>query len=335
MAFNIYDENLVRVGEINTLISSTWQEKYNDKGVCQLVVSESEVASSLLLPDRFVGKSGRDTVWQIKTKEKRDGFIWANGFTTNYTMLEDRVYDGIHTSGNVASDLRAAVMEKRPTGIIGLAEDRGLTGNVVSQHTYPTLFALAKDLCVGLEYGFRFLHDRTHKRLLFDVYQGEAKENARFAEKFGNLANLVLQQSNVDFKNVAYVGGGGQEEDRTYVICGATEAEGIARREMFVDARDLRLEDGQTQADYEALLRQRGLEKLNERNQKLSVSFDVNPDDFGESYALGDVIYCLLPADGLKLFVRVIAFEEVIEHNATTLSITVGTPIIQTIGGNT
>ena len=63
------------------------------------------------------------------------------------------------------------------------------------------------------------------------------------------------------------------------------------------------------------------------------MSFEVNTEDFGGSFSLGDVIYCILPDDDLKLFVRVIEFEETIENNATSLSITVGTPIIQTIGG--
>lgn len=333
MAFNVYDKNLTRIGEINTVISSVWQEKYSDKGLCQLVVSDSETASKLLVPDNFIGKTGRNTLWQIKTKEKREGLLWANGFTTNYTLLDDRVYNGKHTSSVVADDLRTLVSGTRPAPIVGLYETCGLTGSVKSEHTYPTLFKLCKDLCDSLDYGFRFVHDRTNKKLLFDVWQGEEKPNAKFSEKFGNLANLVLQQSTAGFKNVAYVGGGGQDEERVFVVCGQTSAEGIDRREMFVDARDLQKEEDQSQEDYEAILKQRGLEKLNENNQKLSVSFDVNAADFGASFALGDIIYSLLPEDGLKLFVRVIAFTETIENNATSLSITVGTPIIQTIGG--
>lgn len=104
MAFNIYDESLTRVGEIRTVISSTWEEKFADKGICQLVVANSEAASKLLLPGRFVGKNDKSTLWQIKTKEKREGELWINGFTANYSLLDDRVYDGIHTSNVVADD---------------------------------------------------------------------------------------------------------------------------------------------------------------------------------------------------------------------------------------
>lgn len=333
MVFNVYDKSLTRIGAVSTVVSSTWEEKYADKGVCQLVVSDFAFASQLLVPENFIGRSGRNTLWHIKTKEKREGNVWANGFSTNYTLLNDRVYDGLHVSGNVEADLRTAVSTIRKPDVVGLAPSHSLTGSVVSEHTYPTLFKLAKDLCGSADYGFRFLHDRAAKKLLFDVWEGAEVPNAKFSEAFGNLANLIFQQSNTDFKNVAYVGGAGEGQERVWVVCGDTDSTGLDRHEMVVDARDIRKTDEVSQEDYAALLVERGLQKLNEHNQKLSVTFDVDPNDFGSVYSLGDIIYCLLPTDGLKLFVRVIAFEETIERNATSLAITLGTPIIQTIGG--
>lgn len=332
MVFNIYDATLTRIGEVNTFLSSTWEEAYCDRGLCQLVVTNSAAASRILVPGNFVGRVGRKTVWQIKTKEKRSGELWISGFTVNYTLLEDRILEGTHVSGNIESDLRNAVSNTRPAPIVGLNTANGLTGSVESEHTYPDLFSLSKDLCGAADYGFRFIHDRRQKKLLFDVWQGEEKPNAKFAEAFGNLANLILQQSDVNFKNVAYVGGSGEGADRVFVTCGATETTGLDRHEMFVDARDLQ-QDNKTRAEYESILQQRGIEKLNENNKKLAVTFDVDPDRFGVDYDLGDVIYSILPEDGLKLFVRVIAFEEVAEKNKVKIAITVGTPIIQTIGG--
>ena len=183
MAFNIYDESLTRVGEIRTVISSTWEEKFADKGICQLVVANSEAASKLLLPGRFVGKNDKSTLWQIKTKEKREGELWINGFTANYSLLDDRVYDGIHTSNVVADDLRAAVIGKRAPGIVALAADRGLTGSVVSEHTYPTLFELSKDLCGSVDYGFRFVHDRAAKKLLLTSSPGRSSQTPSFPRR--------------------------------------------------------------------------------------------------------------------------------------------------------
>lgn len=335
MAFNIYDENLTRVGTIQTIVSSVWEEQYSDRGICQLVVAISPEASQLLTENRFVGQPNKKTLWQIKTREKRDGNLWVSGFTANYTLLEDRVYEGLHVSDNVEQDLRDAVLSQRPANIVGLAPERGLIGSSVSEHTYPDLFKLAKDLCGIPEYGFTFIHDRTARKLLFDVYEGTEKPNAKFSERWGNLANLELLQSSTDFKNVAYVGGAGEGFERVFVICGATETKDLQRHELFVDARDIRREEGQSEDAYKALLRERGLQKLNEHNKKLNVTFDVAPENFDKDYSLGDIIYCVLPDDGLKLFVRVIAFEEVIENNKTRLAITIGSPILQTAGGKT
>lgn len=332
MAFNIYDENLVRVGEISSFISSTWQEQYSDRGICQLVLADSQTASNLLIPGRFVGQSGKKTLWQIRTKEKINKELWVSGYTVNYTLLDDRIYNGIHQSNQIEQNLREAVENTRPPEIVGLYTASELSGEVVSEHTYPTLFELAKDLCGTAEYGFRFIHDRDAHKLLFQVYEGIEKPNAKFSKRWGNLANLRLLQSDTDFKNVAYVGGEGEGSERVYVACGQTGSSGLDRHEMFVDARDIRKEN-KSQAEYEALLKERGLQKLNEHNQKLSVSFDVAPDQFDKAYSLGDIIYCILPDDGLKLFVRVIAFEETIEKNEKSLTLTIGTPIIQTIGG--
>lgn len=332
MVFNIYDDTLTRIGEISTFISSVWEEDYCDRGLCQLVVANSATASQLLVPGRFIGRVGRRTVWQIKTKEKRSGQLWTSGYTANYTLLEDRILEGTHKSSVVETDLRTAVMSARPAPIVDLSDLRGLTGSVESEHTYPTLFELAKDLCATQDYGFRFIHDRQQKKLLFDVWEGEEKPNAKFSEAFGNLSNLVLTQSDANFKNVAYVGGSGEGSARVFVTCGETSTAGLDRHEMFVDARDLQ-QDEKTLAAYKKILQQRGLEKLNENNQKLAVTFDVDPDQFGDAFDLGDIIYCILPEDGLKLFVRIIAFKEVAEKNRVRVAITVGSPIIQTIGG--
>lgn len=237
MAFNIYDESLTRVGEIRTVISSTWEEKFAGQGNMPARRGELRGGIETAAAGRFVGKNDKSTLWQIKTKEKREGELWINGFTANYSLLDDRVYDGIHTSNVVADDLRAAVIGKRAPGIVALAADRGLTGSVVSEHTYPTLFELSKDLCGSVDYGFRFVHDRAAKKLLFDVFAGQEQSNAKFSEAFGNLANLVLQQSDADFKNVAFVGGEGDGSERIFVVCGDTTAEGLALHELFVDAR--------------------------------------------------------------------------------------------------
>lgn len=332
MVCNIYDETLTRIGELSVYQSLVWEEAYQDAGECQLVCAISPAATALLKNGYFVGKKDRQTLWQIKSTEKYEGLLWANGFTVNYTLLDDRVYDSILTTGNVETTLRSAVSGKRPAPIVGLSALRGLTESHVSQHTYQDLFSLSQDLCAQTDLGFRFIHDKTNKMLLFDVYKGETRTNVRFSEDYGNLANLALKQSETDYKNVAYVGGAGEGAERTFVVCGDTSTYGLERHEMFVDARDLSQEDGQSTADYQALLRARGIEKLNEHNAGLSVSFDISSQDFGVTFDVGDTVTALLKSDGLKLYVRIISAKQTYEKNKRKTQITVGTPIIRTGG---
>ena len=101
---------------------------------------------------------------------------------------------------------------------------------------------------------------------------------------------------------------------------------------MFVDARDLAREDGQSLSDYQALLQARGLEKLNEHNKGLTVSFDIASNDFGVKFDVGDTVTALLKSDGLKLYVRIMSAKQTYEKNKRKTQITVGTPIIRTGG---
>lgn len=332
MVCNIFNESLIRIGELSVYQSLVWEEAYQDAGECQLVCAISPAATALLKNGYFVGKKDRSTLWQIKSTEKYEGLLWANGFTVNQTLLYDRIYDGTLNTGVVETTLRNAVIAKRPAPIVGLSTLRGLEESHVSQHTYPDLFSLSQDLCGQTDLGFRFIHDRTNRMLLFDVYKGENRTNVRFSEDYGNLANLALKQSENDYKNVAYVGGAGDGADRTFVVCGDTDTEGLERHEMFVDARDLSREDGQSLSDYQALLQARGLEKLNEHNKGLTVSFDIASNDFGVKFDVGDTVTALLKSDGLKLYVRIMSAKQTYEKNKRKTQITVGTPIIRTGG---
>lgn len=332
MDVNIYDKALTRVGAIAAYVSLVWEEAYQGAGECQLVCNAGAYVTTLLQVGYFVGKKDRTTLWQIKSVEKKDGQLWANGFTVNYTLLEDRICNTILTTDTVETTLSGAVSDARPAAIVGLSALRGLTEAYTSEHTYDDLYSLSQTLCTETDLGFRFVHDKTNHMLLFDVYQGEDKTNVRFSEDYGNLANLVLKQSENDYKNVAYVGGAGEGSDRTFIVCGDTDAEGLDRHEIFVDARDLQLEDDQTQEEYETLLAARGLEKLNEHNKGLTVSFDINPTDFGTKYDIGDMITAILKSDGLKLYVRIISAKQTYENNKHKTEITVGTPIIKAGG---
>lgn len=325
---NVYNQSLSRIGIVNTFVSNIWNEKYYGGGACQLVVSYNAAYSQLLSIGNFVGMSDKETLWQIRSTYRKDDELWVYGYTAEKALLNDRIANTIFTSSNVEADLRNLVSTYRPSGIVGLAAANGLTAVVVSQNTYKSLYDIATALCTSAGYGFKFIFDNAQGKLLFNVYDGQTRENAIFSERYGNLSDIYIQFSEMEYKNVAYIGGEGEGSERIYTTVGATSSIGLNRHEMFVDARDIRKEE-LTDAQYIALLQQRGIEKLNENNKYLDVSFDIEPTFFGRDFRLGDKIKCILPEEGITLASRVTEFTETRETNKKSLTISLGEYIIE------
>ncbi len=329
MECSIYNSSLSRIGFLSSFTSLVWSESYTGAGKFQVVSPKTEHALLLLMEGNFVGIPDSDTLMYIQSVEDKDGELWAYGCEAK-CLLDSRVYVGtIRCSGNVEEALRGALERSSLYNIMALAPIRGLPATTVSQRTYPTLFELSRAWCESVGYGFRLVHDKSSHRLLYDVYEGAARSGIKFSEQYGNLSGLTRLVSETGFRNVAYVGGGGEGADRVFVITGDTGAEGMARREMFVDARDLQQEEGQTLAEYEELLRARGNEKLAEHNRVLEISFDISGQDFGKSFFLGDLITCVLPEYGIRLIVRVAEFTNTYENNIKKTSLTLGNPLIR------
>lgn len=164
---------------------------------------------------------------------------------------------------------------------------------------------------------------------MYDVYEGAERNGIKFAEQYGNLYNLERLISETTYKNVAYVGGGGEGTNRVFVTTGDTSSTDFARRELFIDARDLQQEEGQTLDEYKTLLMARGNEKLNECTKVQEISFDISAQDFGKAFSLGDIITCVLPDYNSVLSVRVAEFTNTYENNQITTQLTLGNPILR------
>lgn len=107
-----------------------------------------------------------------------------------------------------------------------------------------------------------------------------------FSPDFGNLRTLGYQWSMLNRATLAYVAGQGEGADRAIreVYIDAAEPTGIARREAFIDARDL---------DDESKLVDRGTAKLSEQGPKERLEaqiLTVGPFRYRQDWDLGDVV---------------------------------------------
>ena len=123
-------------------------------------------------------------------------------------------------------------------------------------------------------------------------------------------------------KNYAIVLGEGEGESRVKVHVDATN--GMERRDLIVDAKDVQREDGETDESYHSRLIARGIEKLIENQQTFSCAFTPCANDFGIKYDLGDILTVYLTDYGINLQSRVCRFTQKAKNNKVETKIEVG-----------
>ena len=330
MECNVYNSMLEKQDIVTDFVSMRWEEQFSDVGSFYIVVNKTKEAVQTFKPGNFVGVRPYDTLMYIYSTEDKDGQIWAYGAEAKH-LLKTRIYDGTIRCDNVETSLKSAVLQSRPLDIWGTTENKGLSAKLDSQRSYISLLELSKTWCDMAGYGFRFQHDRKNKKLLYDVYSGKEKTNEVFAEKLKNMFNLSRILSEKQFANVAIVLGQGEGENRKKVVVGDVEADNAARSEIYVDARDLGQEEGQTEAEYFELLKARGLENLQKMQKKDEIVFDISPEGINKDFFVGDTVSCLLPEYGFSAKIRISGFSTIYENNIQQTTLSLGVPILRRV----
>lgn len=326
--FNIYDSNLNRVGTIETWVSLVWSEGYNTIGKFQIELQQKSTLLSLLKIGNYVGRSDFKTLCIIRSVEVNDGKIIVNGHPAA-SILDERASTTVISNENAETAMRSLVSEMAEWPRVELGTLSNLKDVFARQISDKSVLAYCEEIAAEIDAGFILRFDRTNKKLLFEVYKPTENKNLVFATKFGNLANTIYSETDNNYKNVAIVAGTGKGDARITVIVGDTTSTGAARRELYVDARNIQPEENETEAEYKNRLENYGLEKLAEQIKIKNVSAEVNTDDFGKRFELGDIITCILDDVGIKFSSRITGFTLTNQRNKTNVELEFGTPIIR------
>lgn len=163
------------------------------------------------------------------------------------------------------------------------------------------------DACVEIlgtdrSYGWRMYFDWDAQEIKNEFYSGSDKTaSIQFHSLLGNLKNVQYLRDIADYANVAIIGGEGEGSARKWQNVGSDSYTGLDRRELFVDARDLSSEstddDGNTTtltvSQYNAVMQNRGQEKLSDHTISTELEFDVLDGvsaTWKEDYDLGDTV---------------------------------------------
>ena len=320
MNLNLYDQDLNRIAIIgNQYVSCLWSEGYNTIENFTLEVVETEEYKKKFSVDCYVGRDDRKTLMVIKSVKIKNGKIVASGKQAT-RVLDDVSFVGTIQSGSYIDTAIIKAYNNSDKYRSVIFSNTSLGAKYKYQISNKSFSELCRKMCQSEDLGFRAIRNNGFVEIEF--YQPIEKGNLVFSEKYGNLIVDSISISSENYKNYAIVLGEGEGDDRKRVYVDLTN--GGEKRELIVDARDVKLEDGETNDSYNERLMARGIEKLFERTHTFSCDFTPYSSDFGKKYDLGDVLTIYLNDYGITLKTRVAKFTQKSQKNKTETSVEVG-----------
>ena len=178
--------------------------------------------------------------------------------------------------------------------------------------------------------------DITNKQWVFDIVEGRNLTAGQsllppviFSPQFESLKSLQYVQSELNYKNTAYVAGQGEGVERRVIELGNYSA--INRHEVFIDARDVAEadEDEQPLPEQQIIqaLTDRGQQQLNELLQEEYLEGQIltnSPFRYQADYDYGDITTIQNLDWGITMDARITDIKEIYEANGFSIEATFG-----------
>ena len=353
MRISVLDADFELIGEFSIYRSLIWDRRYHEAGVFE--VHTAVEYFPLLNSGQYVYRHDRQelgVIREVNYEQTSNGAraAYCKGYFAE-ALLNNRVtIPGVNITGTPEEIGRALVQQffiapsdtARKFPQIKLGALSGLGTSVTLQSTGDAIGDKLYELERTQELSHRLVFDFEDNTLTFEVWAGldrtddqEVNSPATFSNAFYNVKNVVYDRDTSAAANFAYVAGEGEGDDRTIVEVDGRDDPGQERREIYVDARDLQrtykdangTERTYTEAQYRALLQQRGLEKLDEYAPVEAVNSDVDAAAnlvYMEDFDLGDLSTYQNQDVGIETIKRITEIQEVYEGSKSTLNITFG-----------
>ena len=131
-----------------------------------------------------------------------------------------------------------------------------------------------------------------------------------------------------DLANVAKVAGEGEGIDRQIIVIG--EASGLARKEIFIDAKDLASSEYEDNEKYLMALELRGSEKLYEKRRRESFDAVANTNSnlvYRKDFDLGDIVTVKSSLLGISRRLRITEIIETYDETGLSVDLIFGDPL--------
>lgn len=318
MELIISNKNFEIVGIIDVFKSFIWTDRYNKCGDFELYTEANADLLDLMQQDYYVQIAESEHTMivsdiQIETQVEDGNYLKFTGNSLEYILRRRYIYPQTSYEGSLQNAIKSMInstiinpsdtKRKISNFIFNESSDTRITSLTINaQYTGDDLYTVISDLCVQNNIGFKIILDENFN-FVFSLYAGENRSYSQatnpfvvFSPEFENVVDSNYLCSSTEYSNVTLVAGEGEDNNRKTLLVGDTNSEGLYRRELFTDARDLSSnQDGQTltPSQYEDLMRQRGNQVLDENKIMQTFEGEVETTKlfvYGEDFFLGDVV---------------------------------------------
>lgn len=345
--FEVTATKFAALGEINRFTHLLWPDNYAGYGTFELQAPVTDENQELLREGNYLWTGGKNAaiieIVNSETDTKGQKNYVIKGRTLETLILSRIIWGTYSASSKYVSTIMYDLVKqncvspsdaKRKIPYLKCGTDLQLGGKIAHQKTGGYVYDDILDLATEFELGFDVQFLPETKELIFVVSQGVDRTNL---VPSGNGPLPVLLSTDLedilaseyylntqDERNLAWVQGEGEGSSRKEVVTGAdTNISGFARKELYVDARDVQSsvynDDGTTtvltEAEYLATLTSRGNAKLAEYPKTETFEATIRTTGgqyiYGEDYSKGDKIVIQDQDLGLQVIGRI---TEVVDH---------------------
>lgn len=334
----LLNENFITLKIIDIFESFIWTERYNQAGDFEIY---TPVDMSLLQIISAKPKNVDYYIWSNDSTQQmivetvkleadaETGFYMTLSGRSLESMLDRRIiWNQTVLNGNLQNGIEKLLNEnvinpkildrKISDFVFEKSNDPAITElKIQAQYTGNNLYDTIVSICEAVDLGFCVTLNEKNQ-FVFKLYFGEDRSYLQiknpyviFSPKFENLINSNYLKSFKSLKNVVLVAGEDSGTERRTRSVGSEV--GLARKELYVDARDIQSETEEgilSDEVYNAQLEQRGAEKLSDYTKTEAFEGEIESAQnfiYGTDYFIGDICQ-MVNEFGIEARVRITEF---------------------------
>lgn len=317
-------------------INVQWNAKHYECGDFSIQISTDDYETDFA----YVYCNDREQMGIIQkvsqTQNVKGKFTQLSGFFLERLLHDYVIREAETAAGENICAFAARIIQKYADQGNYTIDPWGTLGQPVTMQLTPgfldeALFSMLKQQKIAFRVYYDFVADELHIRFAqgLDRTQSQTTNNTVvFSPELKNLDNIEYNADSSNYRNYAIVVGGDLENDPVTVIVDA-RITGDRRRELRVEAGEIRKEEGMTDEDLQDALKARGQEELAQYLDIRNISFDTQNDmvTYLEDYDLGDIVDIIVPDMGQAYESEIIEVDEVLKNNQHTINLILGDKI--------